>query len=262
MKSIFHATILTGGTAQARLDAAAARMADSLCLASERQACLQCAACRKVLTWGHPDVTALSPEGRDIVVAQVRALRSDMFLVPHEGRLKWVVVEADALNLHAQNALLALLEEPPSYARFLLLSANPCQLLPTVRSRCAVVFLSDAPEELAPAPEAQRIMTALASDDEWSVVSACLSLEKAERASVNIALDGLAHLICRAVVHTDVLTARRFGSIIDQIRQLQAMLEANVGVGHVCGALAALLCDESGRVCVSHTPEGAPHRAV
>jgi DNA polymerase-3 subunit delta' len=56
---------------------------------------------------------------------------------PFEGRRRVVIVDdADAMMPPAQSALLKTLEEPPSATVFLLVSAMPDALLPTVRSRC------------------------------------------------------------------------------------------------------------------------------
>jgi len=55
------------------------------------------------------------------------------------------VVPADAMNERAQNTLLKTLEEPPPATTFLLISANPDALLPTIRSRCARVPFRPVP---------------------------------------------------------------------------------------------------------------------
>ncbi len=56
---------------------------------------------------------------------------------PFEGRRRVVLIrEADTLEPESQNALLKSLEEPPPGTMFILTSAVPGVLLPTVRSRC------------------------------------------------------------------------------------------------------------------------------
>ena len=56
---------------------------------------------------------------------------------PFEGRRRVVIVDdADAMEAPAQNALLKTLEEPPAASTFVLVTARPDMLLPTVRSRC------------------------------------------------------------------------------------------------------------------------------
>ena len=52
----------------------------------------------------------------------------------------------------SQNALLKILEEPPDYGVFLILTANAEKMLATIRSRCAELKLSPlTPEEALPA---------------------------------------------------------------------------------------------------------------
>ncbi len=72
-----------------------------------------------------------------ISVEEVRRLRS---FLGHRGALgAWRVVivdSGDELNINAANALLKSLEEPPPQTIFLIVSAEPGRLLPTIRSRC------------------------------------------------------------------------------------------------------------------------------
>jgi len=72
----------------------------------------------------------------------VRRLRS--FLAHRTADDTWRIVivdKADELNLNAANALLKSLEEPPPGTVFLLVSATPGRLLPTIRSRCRTLIL-------------------------------------------------------------------------------------------------------------------------
>ena len=70
-------------------------------------------------------------------------LRTDAYVRPNEGSRKiYILEQADQMNASAQNAMLKLLEEGPSYASFLLLSANAGGVLQTVRSRCEQLMLS------------------------------------------------------------------------------------------------------------------------
>ncbi len=103
--------------------------------------CLRCSACRKVLGNTHPDViTVTDPEHKTVAVKLVREARADMYVLPNEGRRK-IYLFPQELGVEGQNALLKILEEPPQYGVFLLLSENPEMLLPTVRSRCTELSL-------------------------------------------------------------------------------------------------------------------------
>jgi len=141
--------------------ATAARMAAAalLCEAPGPFACGHCGPCRKVARAIHPDLREVGLETSEesgksrtqIVLPQVRSrVLEPLALPPYEGRrLVFILDPADALNENAQNALLKALEEPPAYAHFFLVTANPGSLLPTVRSRChEVAFAPLEPGEM------------------------------------------------------------------------------------------------------------------
>jgi len=70
-------------------------------------------------------------------VGEVRRLNGFFGLTSGAGGWRVAVVDtADDMNDNAANALLKLLEEPPSRAMLLVLSNTPGRLLPTIRSRC------------------------------------------------------------------------------------------------------------------------------
>ena len=83
----------------------------------------------------------------EIVADEVRAVGEFLALTPAEGGWRIVIVDgAEHLNRSAANALLKLLEEPPSRAILLLVSAAPGRLLPTIRSRCRTLRLAPLDE--------------------------------------------------------------------------------------------------------------------
>ena len=86
----------------------------------------------------HPDVLVVEPgDSGSIKIEQVRDVVDRARYRPFEGRRRVVIIdEADALVAAAQNALLKTLEEPPPSSVFILVTARPDVLLPTVRSRC------------------------------------------------------------------------------------------------------------------------------
>lgn len=112
--------------------------------------CGVCRACRKVLSGNHPDyITIDDPSKKTVSVDLIRDARADIFIRPNEGAKKiYLFPRAQDMSLSGQNALLKVLEEPPSYGVFLLLTDNPEKLLPTVRSRCVELKLRALPEDL------------------------------------------------------------------------------------------------------------------
>ncbi|MCX7749971.1 MAG: hypothetical protein N2320_00060 [Candidatus Bipolaricaulota bacterium] len=87
----------------------------------------------------HPDARVLSAEGADIGIDQVRDLilwaRYGPALAPRKVAL---IGPAERLTREAANALLKLLEELPPHLAAVLFAEALDQVLPTVRSRCAL----------------------------------------------------------------------------------------------------------------------------
>lgn len=73
----------------------------------------------------------------EIIAEQVRGIGKFFSLTAAEGGWRVVVIDSgDEMNRHAANAVLKVLEEPPSKSLLLVVSHNPGRLLPTIRSRC------------------------------------------------------------------------------------------------------------------------------
>lgn len=123
-------------------------LAAALVCTGENKPCGACAGCRKVAAGSHPDfITVDDPEKKTVPVELVRQARSDLFIQPNEAAKKvYLFPRGQDMRTESQNALLKVLEEPPSYAVFLLLSDNPENLLPTVRSRCVELSLKPLEE--------------------------------------------------------------------------------------------------------------------
>lgn len=64
-------------------------------------------------------------------------------LDPHQ-RYFFVVPHAERLNAVSANSLLKVIEEPPAGYQFLFSSQRPSLVLPTIRSRCAVVMVDSS----------------------------------------------------------------------------------------------------------------------
>lgn len=123
-------------------------LASAILCQGNRKPCGTCNPCRKVMEGSHPDfITVDDPEKKTVTVDLIRQARADIYVQPNESDYKiYLFPRAQDMGLPGQNALLKVLEEPPKYGVFLLLTDNPDKLLPTVRSRCTELKMQGLPE--------------------------------------------------------------------------------------------------------------------
>lgn len=120
--------------------------------------CMVCPACRKALSHTHPDILTIDdPTKKTVPVDLIRQARLDIYIRPNEGKRKiYIFPRAQDMGIPGQNALLKVLEEPPQYGVFLLLTDGAEKLLPTIRSRCVQLTMSSLPETILTAELGRR----------------------------------------------------------------------------------------------------------
>jgi len=103
----------------------------------------------RVLVQPHPDVLIVPPDPPQLLIklGQVRSIIHSAHYLPAEAPRKIFIITASSFMKEAANSLLKVLEEPPPTVHIILLSENPGELLPTIRSRCALVRLGALPVE-------------------------------------------------------------------------------------------------------------------
>lgn len=100
------------------------------------ESCNKCSSCLEISDGRSIDlieIDAASHRGID----DVRELRDGIRFVPTKSKYKvFIFDEAHQLTKEAANALLKTLEEPPSYAIFILATTEIHKMIPTIISRC------------------------------------------------------------------------------------------------------------------------------
>lgn len=168
-----HALLLRGRGGIGKFDFALQLTQSLLCQtpAANGFACGSCSSCGWFAQNNHPDYRLLSPEqesasseeepvavsaksakrSKVIKVGQVRELSSFLELSSHRstGLRIALIHPAESLNSESANALLKMLEEPPSGVIFILVSHQSQRLLPTIISRCQKIDMPVPETEIA-----------------------------------------------------------------------------------------------------------------
>ncbi len=150
---IAHAYLITGPDAAATSLTASAVARLLLCsnvskTRNDLRPCKQCIACKKVLSGVHPDLLQVEPSGATIKIDQIKDIQRHMAFPPLEGDRRVAVInQAESMGIHAANALLKTLEEPPGYGHLILAALNPKAILQTIVSRCQHLHLGPMPEK-------------------------------------------------------------------------------------------------------------------
>lgn len=117
--------LITGGTAESRLEAAQKRAA-------------------KISQGVDLHLVEETPG-----IERIRQIKGLLSRKPYQSKYVSVIItEADSMSPEAGNALLKTLEEPPDFAQIILLAKSPDQVLPTIRSRCLEIDLGPRRESV------------------------------------------------------------------------------------------------------------------
>lgn len=133
-----HALLLMG-VQHRTLNDFAYKVASAILCSGQQKPCGECKSCRLVHLQEHPDLSYLTAdkEGGVIKIDQIRELQQLVFTSAQLANGRVVIISpAERMNTAAANALLKLLEEPPSFVHFILLAQQIATLPATIISRC------------------------------------------------------------------------------------------------------------------------------
>ena len=147
--------------------------------------CMCCPSCKAMELGKHPDfieIDAASHTGVD----HVRMLIDSASLLPLMGKKKiYLIDEAHMLSKAAFNALLKILEEPPSSVIFMLATTDPHKIIETVRSRCFQLFFRSVDTDVL----LQRLQLVCETEDISYDTAGLLHIVKQTEGSVRDALN-------------------------------------------------------------------------
>jgi len=135
-----HAYLFCGPRGVGKTTAARvlAKTINCLNLTPEGEACNECESCRAFNEGRSFNIFELDAASNNSV-EDIRQLTEQVTMPPALGKYKvYIIDEVHMLSVTAFNAFLKTLEEPPSYAIFILATTEKHKILPTILSRCQI----------------------------------------------------------------------------------------------------------------------------
>lgn len=131
-------------------------------LRGDIEACGECDSCKSFQNGNSFSIHELDAASNNSV-DDIRSLIDQVRIPPQTGRYKiYIIDEVHMLSQQAFNAFLKTLEEPPSYAIFILATTEKHKILPTILSRCQIfdfnrIKVADMANHLASIAEREGI---------------------------------------------------------------------------------------------------------
>jgi len=131
-------------------------------LSKEGEACNECDSCKSFNSGASMNIHELDAASNNSV-DDIRNLVEQVRYAPQAGKYKiYIIDEVHMLSQAAFNAFLKTLEEPPSYAIFILATTEKHKIIPTILSRCQIfdfnrIQVRDISKHLAEIAEKEAI---------------------------------------------------------------------------------------------------------
>jgi len=229
---LFTGTRGVGKTTMARVLAKALN-----CLAAEQpttEPCCKCDSCIAVNIGEDIDVIEIDGATNN-GVEQVRELRQNAIYRPARARFKiYIIDEVHMLSVPAFNALLKILEEPPSHVKFIFATTEPNKVIATIQSRCQRFDFSN----IGPAKIAGQLKFILEQEKIKYEEDLVLPLAKMANGSMRDGLSLLDRLISTGV---EPLSASLLEQFLGQPNSEKIWnLVEQIGHSEAAGTLAAI----------------------
>jgi len=224
-----HAYIIEGKDGFGKMTAALSCAAAISCenkLSNGDVPCGKCISCKKIFGKISGDVVVInSGDKKTIGVDTIREMRNGLYITPNDGEYRVYIIEnAEAMTVQAQNALLISLEEPPSYVVFLILCEDSSKMLETIRSRAPIIRMEYLGQD--------RIIDFLGKTDEGQKL---LSKDEEKIKRVSVMCDGSAGKALEMCA--DALKASKKTSAEDVLRDIAEKLVRDILTGKKANAI-------------------------
>ncbi|MFM2139524.1 MAG: hypothetical protein RJA57_1831 [Bacteroidota bacterium] len=189
----------------------------------EGEACDTCTSCRSFNEGASMNYFELDAASNNSV-DNIRDLVDQVRFVPQSGKYKvYVIDEVHMLSSAAFNAFLKTLEEPPSYAIFILATTEKHKILPTILSRCQIfdfkrITLSDTIGHLQAICQKESVaaetaaLQLIAQKSEGCMRDALSILDKI------VSFTGGELTYAHTLEHLNLLDADRFFKLLDAMK--------------------------------------------
>lgn len=152
--NLSHAYIFEGAEGLGKRETAYYFAQALLCENRSEAPCGVCENCVQAGGGNNPDIKRYSlkelveRDKKSIGVDEIRDVISDTYTKPFKSPYKvYIIEDGDALTVAAQNAMLKILEEPPSYIIFIICVTSPGRILTTVQSRSRIIRFAPCSDE-------------------------------------------------------------------------------------------------------------------
>lgn len=210
--------------------------------------CLECDICRDADSGALTDIIEIDAASNN-GVDDIRDLRDAAVYTPERGKFKvYIIDEVHMLSQSAFNALLKIMEEPPSYVKFILATTEIHKVPATIASRCQrydfrriksediasrLKFIAEQ-EKIALTDDAASLIARIADGGMRDAISlldqcsACAEEITAETVSMAAGIAGKDHLfsLLEAIADSDAPTALSItGTLYDMSKDLTRLCE-------------------------------------